>query len=43
VIPERIDLVAINIKPTFDFSSELSPEVEKAIPKAICEVEKLIA
>ena len=43
VIPERMDLVAINIKPTFDFSSELSPEVEKAIPKAICEVEKLIA
>ncbi len=41
-IPQRIDLVAINIKPTFDFSSELSPEVEKAIPKAIREVEGLL-
>jgi hydrogenase maturation protease len=41
-VPERIDLVAINIRPSLDFSSTLSKEVEGAIPKAVAKVEDLI-
>ena len=42
-IPQRIDLVAINIEPTLDFSTTLSPEVERAIPKAISKLLELLS
>jgi hydrogenase maturation protease len=43
VIPERIDLIGINIKPSLDFSDKISPEVKEAIPKAIKMVEKILS
>jgi len=34
-LPERVTVVAIEAGPRFDFSSELSPETEAAIPEAV--------
>ncbi len=41
-IPSRVDVVAIEAKNVYDFSDNLSPEIEKAVPLAIEEVLKLL-
>jgi len=41
-VPSRVDVVAIEAKKVYDFSDDLSPEVEKAIPLATKEVLKLL-
>jgi len=41
-IPSRVDIVAVEIKNTYDFSDRLSPRIERAVPLAIDEVLKLL-
>jgi len=41
-VPGRIDIVAIEAKPSYDFSEELSPEMAAAVPVAAQEVLKLL-
>lgn len=41
-IPTRVDVVAIEAKNVYDFSDDLSPEIEKAVPLAAEEVLKLL-
>ncbi|MGA7194483.1 MAG: hydrogenase maturation protease [Anaerolineales bacterium] len=41
-IPARVDVVAIEAKNVYDFSDDLSPEIEKAVPLAAEEVLKLL-
>jgi len=41
-VPARVDIVAIEAKNVYDFSDNLSPEIEKAVPLAAKEVLKLL-
>ena len=41
-IPARVDVVSIEAKNVYDFSEDLSPEIEKAVPLAADEVLKLL-
>jgi len=42
-IPERIDIVAIEIPPVYEFSQELSAEVAGAVPQAAKLVNQILA
>jgi hydrogenase maturation protease len=41
-IPSRVDVVAIEAKNVYDFSEQLSPEIENAVSLAVQEVLKLL-
>ncbi|HUH98443.1 MAG TPA: hydrogenase maturation protease [Anaerolineales bacterium] len=41
-VPARVDVVAIEAKNVYEFSEQLSPEIEKAVPLAAKEVLKLL-
>jgi len=41
-LPEKIDIVAVEIPPVYEFSQELSEKVKKAVPKAAKTVKQLL-
>jgi len=41
-VPNKLYVVAIEVKDPFSFGEELTPEVEEAIPKALSEIERII-
>jgi hydrogenase maturation protease len=42
-LPERIDIVAVEIPPVYEFSQQLSDKVAKAVPEAARMVKELIS
>ncbi len=41
-LPQRIDIVAVEIPPVYEFSQQLSDKVKKAVPKAVKTVKQLV-
>jgi hydrogenase maturation protease len=41
-LPSDISIVAVEAREVFDFSEQLSPEVESAVPEAVLAVKKLL-
>jgi hydrogenase maturation protease len=41
-LPSDISIVAVEARDVFDFSEQLSPEVESAVPEAVLAVKKLL-
>ena len=41
-LPKKIDIVAVEIPPVYEFSQQLSDKVAKAVPKAVKMVKELI-
>jgi len=41
-LQQRIDIVAVEIPPVYEFSQQLSDKVKKAVPKAVKTVKQLV-